>query len=753
MVADAMREGAGRAAPPVGGKRLLVELGAQADRDSVERRVSQLALMIATCVVMLSLAALAVSVAIYERRIERDYDRTVTGEFEGIADEGGASVRTVFDEVDAQWVVVVIAQPDAGSPPPPGVSAWPEPGGVLLSPALDDTEAGRILVARYGDHKAGVIGPEGLVSDQEPYAIVVSRPGVMVPGENYLLDGFGIPAHADPWANGLTGGAIYQRPLATMLVGLTLGLLLPALVLLGVAARAGSGRRDRRLSVLHALGASPAQIRAVLLGEMLRPVLAGAVVALLAVGATMILGLPLPYVGLQLRAGEIRSSWMLMGAALGLGLVLCLVLALALNRPRLRRGTRPAPRAPKARRWGILLLPVAAVVMARVFTWSLQYEDSWIRIFILYIGLGLVALSVPLSIRAGTHLVAQAMAAFARRGPFPGLLVASRAQLADPASTARLGTGIAIIILLAAHVMVLATLTTPGARAARELQAEAGTSVLELMSLGDGKQSVDALIAVLEEHEASAVAFRSTEDLDRPGLYDLLATCETLEMHGLPCEDVELSAAQLHGGGLDIPARILGASTLSIRVSPDPATAVLSDGAMPFIVADHGQQLPLEVMRTDLAHSVIPTPSISPMLQIWRVGLEDSQDKARWNVLVAAIATAILAIALATASIADSGVISSRSAVIAAWHPSSTTLFALAAGRTLPPLLVAIAAGNGAALITILPFVSAPLEGYFPAAYPYVTIAAPLGTALALVAASVVMQRRSLKAWMPGRAR
>ncbi len=168
------------------------------------------------------------------------------------------------------YQVVFLTRLTADAPLPPGLESWPRPGEAVLSPALRDHPAAKDITTRYGK-TVGTIGAEGLQSPDELYAYVV--PHVPAQGGNVRpITGYG-PSVGPTFYT--TGQQDYAKPEWTFLVVIGMLLVLPAAVLLTVAARTGSHSRDRRTALVEVLGATPRSRALIVVGEALRPVVAG----------------------------------------------------------------------------------------------------------------------------------------------------------------------------------------------------------------------------------------------------------------------------------------------------------------------------------------------------------------------------------------------------------------------------------------------------------------------------------------------
>ncbi|WP_282696975.1 FtsX-like permease family protein [Streptomyces sp. CC208A] len=165
----------------------------------------------------------------------------------------------------------LLLRPEGDAPPvPPGAAAFPELGGMLVSPALGellDSPEGALLRERLPYKVVGTIGEAGLIGPAElRYVAHVD----FLDAEN--LDGRGTRY----------GWSVPEEPmnafLTLLVVVACVVLLLPVLVFVATAARFGGEQRDRRLAALRLIGADNATTRRIAAGESL----AGALLGLLA---------------------------------------------------------------------------------------------------------------------------------------------------------------------------------------------------------------------------------------------------------------------------------------------------------------------------------------------------------------------------------------------------------------------------------------------------------------------------------------
>ena len=147
-------------------------------------------------------------------------------------------------------LVADVAASAPGAPPPPGATATPRPGEILVSPAL-----ARALRGDHGDLlRLGL--PGRVVGTLRPG--LVSRPGdeiAMVGYRASQLEGIGTPVRTfapagDPWAG--RDGFDYQVGFTVVLVSI----LIAVCLFIANVTRVSSVRRDARLAALRLVGMS-----------------------------------------------------------------------------------------------------------------------------------------------------------------------------------------------------------------------------------------------------------------------------------------------------------------------------------------------------------------------------------------------------------------------------------------------------------------------------------------------------------------
>lgn len=177
------------------------------------------------------------------------------------------SGSTTYDNLS---VYGVLMKADGDRPPlPPGVSAFPAPGDMVVSPALAALLAsprGALLEDRLDFRITGTIGEAGLVDPGE-LAYYAGSAKLSQDENPVRIDEFGQPGASSPLGSVLT---------VLILVGVLI-LLAPIALLIATSARFGGERRDRRLAALRLVGVDSRSIRRIAAGETLCGTLAGLV--------------------------------------------------------------------------------------------------------------------------------------------------------------------------------------------------------------------------------------------------------------------------------------------------------------------------------------------------------------------------------------------------------------------------------------------------------------------------------------------
>ncbi|MFI1507897.1 FtsX-like permease family protein [Streptomyces sp. NPDC020597] len=188
------------------------------------------------------------------------------------------------------------------TPAPPGLTAFPRPGQVYVSPALavmlHDLPGGR-LADRFPEAGSyGTVDPAGLASPDELVAVVGRAPSdpavaVTAGAQNYYDDGLTERALVSGF-DGARASLFTGSDRGAVLLGVVL-LIMPVVVLAAAAGRLGAARREQRLAALRLAGATPWQILAMTAVEAAAVGAAGALTGALAHIALLPALAELPY--------------------------------------------------------------------------------------------------------------------------------------------------------------------------------------------------------------------------------------------------------------------------------------------------------------------------------------------------------------------------------------------------------------------------------------------------------------------------
>ncbi|WP_441247764.1 FtsX-like permease family protein [Kitasatospora sp. McL0602] len=366
-----------------------------------------------------------------------------------------------------------IVQPEGpNSPLPPGLSAYPAPGTIAVSPALAEllrSPGAALLRERYPQPITGTIGPAGLAGPGD-YAFYL--------GSDKLADTDPSTLRIDHFEDELPPKPTDPILLLLTVAGLVI-LLSPVAVFVAAAARFGSEARDRRLAALRLAGADRSTTARISAGESL----AGALIGLglgtvfFLVGRQLVAKVTIA--GLSIFADDIRPQPVL--AALVLVAVPLLAVAVTmLTMRRIAAEPLGVLRGAETRRpatWWRVLLPLLGLGLLFTQRGKLVSLDSNQALAILIVGLLLLLVGATLLL---PPLVALASRALRRvSGPPAWQLALGRLRF-SPESAARPVTGIVVTV---AGAIALQTLLGSLAAARSPAPAELATMDRTLLSV------------------------------------------------------------------------------------------------------------------------------------------------------------------------------------------------------------------------------------------------------------------------------
>ncbi|GAA2838126.1 FtsX-like permease family protein [Crossiella cryophila] len=352
-----------------------------------------------------------------------------------LVNESAATVRVknsqdrVRDKVITR-VDVAALTPDA--PAAPGLLRVPQPGEVLLSPALAalarDLPADQ-LAKRFQGKVIGELGDQALIYPGELVAVVGHSQQTLVE-DSYPAAGL-VP----------TG---QPRPEFMLLllsqVGLVV-LVVPSLVLIASSARLTAARRERRLAALRLAGATPGQVVAITVVEIAVATVLGTLLGLALGPVARELTTQLPWNGGTWFAADLEPSWLL-SLGIGLGTPLLVIgaavfgLRRVLTQP-LGAAQQHSRKAPSA--WRLLIL----IGAAGAFIGGISVASATGGTSVLVGGLAGIALAASV---VGPWLTSVVGRIFTKVWRRPSTLLAGRRLRDDPKAAYRAASGVVLAV-------------------------------------------------------------------------------------------------------------------------------------------------------------------------------------------------------------------------------------------------------------------------------------------------------------------
>lgn len=664
------------------------------------RRARRLAIGAAVTLLSLALNVWVAVHAQYQGRLDRDAARTPVASQASVAGapDAGPTIalwhltreRLGWDHVD----VVSVAALDPTAPPPPGLTSWPEPGAVVPSRALTESAEGARFTALLGT-PAGLIGDDGLADPGERIAYVGARPDRLTGALE--IAGFGVDG-LDVWRDrDLPIWPTYftlvdtTQTMRAWWIGGALFLVAPSTILLVVAARLDGERRDRRLSVLRALGASPSQVRAAVLGEPLTAALGGAVTAL-ALSALACTGTwPLPLVGQQVVGDDLRSyaAWFLVGPAAAL---LTLVGILLLTHRTARTspfGTRPAPEPRRAARWPLWV--IAASIVAANYGYSFFFhsgDPGMAMLVVVAAGTAAALASTGLTAALLEHC-GRWFLALSRTRARPALLVCGRELQASSRPVVRATAGVALLSLVVVHAWLLVAASGEREREALRAHESNGDSVLEL-TVRDPQRWLETIRSALPPE----VALLQIEG-EPGGPQTVHGTCADRRAVVGTCDTLPADAV------LPVPAVrawIVGeAATADLSRSDGGSTSTRQ-----LLVSATGQLLDRHALRSLVRTRSEATATVFFPHEDWVVMARAARHQARWLTGAGAVGLGIACATTAVSLTSEGRRNARRLALLGAVGAPSRFYYATGAGLAAMPLAVASIGGVGIAVLQVM---------------------------------------------------
>jgi hypothetical protein len=333
-------------------------------------------------------------------------------------------------EVEGRQVIV-----GNGTPLAPGLSRYPRPGELIVSPALAAVLRGphaAELAHRLPGKVVGTIGKAGLAGPDELYAYV----GAATATEDFFpVSSFGADLKR------ITTPV--QLRLAADLGAL--GLLLPVLVLVATGTRLSAASRDRRFSALRLVGASPRQATLLAAADGLVAGGIGVVLGLVAFVLLRPLACSLlPYPEGVFASDLLPPTSLVLAVVLGVPLLAVVTGLLALRRVVTSPlGVRRQARTGNAGWWRLapVLVGLGLLLLMRH---QAQGPVRHISGPLLLTGGGLTLVGLAVAAPAVSRLSARVLI----RVPGLGTTLAARRVDADPGASARVVTGMVLVVFV-----------------------------------------------------------------------------------------------------------------------------------------------------------------------------------------------------------------------------------------------------------------------------------------------------------------
>jgi FtsX-like permease family protein len=340
-----------------------------------------------------------------------------------------------------QSVLVIAVTPLGRAPVPPGLPRLPGEGEVFESPALAELLAapdGALLRPRIPGTSVGIVGPQGLLDPSELVAYVGASPSFdLRPRDATIFTSFDQRSPVSHFDIGIV----------IMLVAIVITMAIPIALFVLTITRLSTATREARLAAVRLAGGTQSQVGILAAAESGLAAVAGCVLGLptFLLARRIVASLAIP--GYRLFPGDLAPPPSVT-AALLIGLPLFAVgvsvltmrrvvvspLGIARRVRRIRRGW-PWPVSLVA---GIAVLAVGAAGRTRLLE-----QPSPIPGVIIGAGLALVLIGL-----AGTApwLGWRLSGWVASKGPGPSVLLGTRRLEAEPASSGRIASGVAVLV-------------------------------------------------------------------------------------------------------------------------------------------------------------------------------------------------------------------------------------------------------------------------------------------------------------------
>lgn len=432
-----------------------------------------------------------------------------------------APLRATYSEegIDGRELRVLTVGATGTSPVelPPWLPELPEPGEVIVSPALGNLieDDNRVLLDRFPQTVVAEIGQEALVAPDELAAVIGAPIEDFDQRGGYV--GFGVPSDER--------GDVDPRAIRLVVAVVVLFVLAPLVVLIATACRLSARTTERRLAALRVLGLSAKRTRRVLAAETTVIAMIGALV-----GAT-VWAIARPFsqrVGigsLNWWADDISVPPLIVGIVIAVVVALTAVIALVGANPTVESpGQGRANRAaPPTRRWRPVVLATGLVLLASSYVLTTPLPDNtWFAIFAL--GNLLTALGLAFSVPTFARLAAGILD---RRQSSTAATLASRRLRYEPTAVGRVIAAMLIVVFAGGFAQALLAAFDQADAGDGEINERAADAPIVLFLT----RIADPDISALDQIEGTVAVVETISSTDENADASiLLANCDTMVM-------------------------------------------------------------------------------------------------------------------------------------------------------------------------------------------------------------------------------
>ncbi|WP_431780938.1 FtsX-like permease family protein [Streptomyces chumphonensis] len=338
-----------------------------------------------------------------------------------------------LDQYPVVWLDPVSEESSAAMPP--GMTAWPEPGGWIVSPRLAELAAEKpALAERFPD--ATVLGAEGVLNPGELLVYRHMPTGGAMGVDAVDVAGFG--------GDDLAIGEGTELDVAALALAVTGFVVLPLIVLAAAGTAVTAPLRTQRLALLRALGVAARHRRRLVVLEAATVFVPGLAVGTLLWALVTPLMNRIPVVDRPLAENALRLPLWAVGLLLpALTLVFAWLSVVVERRREEHHRATPRPQAGSPRLPALRTAPAVAAVLLLLVA---AFREGDAASSTTLAGVVLLAAGVPLTLPLIGRVVGARMA---RRARSPEDVLAGRRLQYDPRSAVRPLYGVAALLVIA----------------------------------------------------------------------------------------------------------------------------------------------------------------------------------------------------------------------------------------------------------------------------------------------------------------